>query len=223
MNLALGNLTTLKQHLLPNALTTGAALDPVLAAAQQRLVKDDVVAAIGLGVARSFEKFCGRVFQRRVDLTVTISGDRLSYVLPRYPVESVSLVEFKGNAASPWTELVIADVLPGIDLASGLLQFAALQGNHHSQIRITFTGGYWFEDKEPGEAGYPQAMPDGATALPGDLQLAWLLYCQEVWNKRDKLGLNLNTAPDARVGLERLKLPDGIAEMLRDHRRMQLS
>lgn len=222
MNLVLGNLATLKAHLLPNALTSGAALDPVLARAQQNLVKDEVVASIGLGVAQSFERECGRFFGRAVDVTVEISGDRLSYVLPRYPVEGVSKVEFRGNASSPWRELDLS-VVQAIDATSGLVEFGTITGNHHSRMRLTFTGGYWFEDKEPGEDGYPQTKPEGAALLPPDLQLAWLLYCQEVWNKRDKLGLNLNTAPDARVAIARLQLPDGIVDMIRPHRRMQLS
>lgn len=207
MNLGLGNRTTLRKFILPGG----------LAATSSTLVPDAAIDALGLGVAGLFERFCGRRFGRVVGDTVEFSGDRLTFVLPRYPVEEISLVEFRPRFDEAWTELTGA--VAGASLAAGLIEFDGLQGDRYSEIRVTWTGGYWFDDSEDGSG----ELPAGATALPGDLSLAWLMCCQEWWNKRDKLGLSLGTAPDAQVAIAKLELPAGIRQMLNPHRRMQLS
>jgi hypothetical protein len=207
MNLGLGNRTTLRKFI----------LSPALAATSSTLAPDASIDALGLGVARLFEKFCGRKFGRAAGDTVEFSGDRLSFVLPRYPVEAIASVEFRAGFTAAWSEL--SDVVEGFDPAAGLIQFASLPGNQFSALRVTYTGGYWFDDTEDATG----VKPTGATALPEDLSLAWLMCCQEFWNKKDKLGLSLSSVPDTHVAIARLELPTGIKQMLAGHRRFQLS
>lgn len=209
MNLGLGNRTGLRQVLLPAGLALSAGT----------VAPDSVIDALGLGVARLFERYCNRRFERQVGAQQLVSGDRLNVVLERYPVETVSSIQIRADASAPWESQVVNEFAVGQDLAAGLLEFAAVPGNWMSQIRITYTGGYWFDTTEDGSG----VAPEGAQWLPPDLALAWHLCCQEFWNKRDKLGLSLAGPPDQHVAIARLELPPAIKEMLRTHRRMQLS
>lgn len=214
MNLRLGNLTTLKRHLLAAPLAAGTG--PVAAS---NVIRDDVLTSIGLGVGMQIENFCQRQFFWAVGAVTVFSGDRLTYVLPRYPVIEITAVAVRDSFAESWQTATVSDAIASLDLAAGLIELAALQGDRRSEVQVTYTGGYWFDTTEDGTGEQPQAAPD----LPTDLQLAWLLQCQEVWNKRDKLGINLNSKPDERVAIARLNLTEGVREMLRPHVRMQLS
>ncbi len=214
MNLRLGNLTTLKRHLLAAPLAAGNG--PVAAA---NVIRDDVLASIGLGVGMQIELFCQRQLFWAEDDTVLFSGDRLTFVLPRYPVTTITAVDVRESFTADWQSRTVADAIGSLGQASGLIQMLAAQGWRHSEVRVTYTGGFWFDATEDATGVQPVGAPD----LPGDLQHAWLLQCQEVWNKRDKLGINLNSKPDERVGIARLSLTEGVQEILRPHQRMQLS
>lgn len=215
MNLGLGNLITLKRHLLAAPLAAGTG--PVATAA---IIRDDVLAAIGSGVAAQIEKFCGDRRFGYVSGDITeFSGDRLTYILPRYPVSALTAISTQGTRSDGFTTAVVNDQVADLDLDSGLIQFTTVQGNHWSRVRVTYSGGYWFDTTED-DTG---TNTDSAPAMPADVTLAWLLQCQEVWNKRDKLGINLNAKPDDRVAISKLVLGEGIQELLRPFRRMQLS
>lgn len=214
MNLRLGNLSTLKRHLLAAPLAAGTG--PVAAS---NVIRDDVLTAIGLGVGLQVENFCQRKFVWTEGDTCAFSGDRLTFVLPRYPVAEITAVDVRDSFVEDWQSAVASDVIASVDLAAGLIEMHAAQGDRRSEVRVTFTGGYWFDETEDATGEQPEDAP----ALPMDIQLAWLLQCQEVWNKRDKLGINLNSKPDERVAISRLNLTEGVQEMLRPYRRMQLS
>lgn len=209
MNLGLGNRTTLKKFLLPGG----------LAATSSQLVPDAAVDALGLGVAGWCEQHCGRKFGRVVGDTAQFEGARLTFVLPRYPVEAVTAVEVRSGLGAAWEARPPADVVAGLDETAGLLRFAAPPTADYGVVRVTWTGGYWFDTSEDASG----TLPAGAVALPADLQLAWLLCCQEVWNKKDKLGLSLSAAADVHVGIAKLELPTGIRQMLAPYRRFQLT
>jgi hypothetical protein len=59
--------------------------------------------------------------------------------------------------------------------------------------------------------------------LPDIVKAAWLLQCQEVWNKRDKLGLAMTDEPDKQVSLASLKLIPIVQQMLQPFVRYQLT
>lgn len=188
MNCGLGNLDTLKRHLLPASSMAG----------ERRF--DAVFIDLGQGVADDFENFCNRKFARMVGDQAIFQEDRASFVLPRFPIESISLVEVKLDDTDGW---VTQD--PGwinsTSLMSGVVYLPEPPdaGPYWGDIRFTYTGGYWFEQIEPEDAGYPSAQPAGSFALPKGLKLAWLNHCRQVWNACDKLGTGLIDKPNVQT------------------------
>lgn len=205
MNLGLGTLTDLKRHLLAPALVAQGTYDPP-------------IIAIGQGVAAQFDKFCNRKFARMANDTVVFPADRKHYYLPRYPVESIATIEQKDSQTEGFIALA-ADTIENRDDAAGLIYFGAALGDWWSLIRVTYTGGYWFDDDD----GDPETQPAGSTALPADLKLAWLQQCAQVWSHRDKLGLNISRPPSGDTLIAAAPLTDEVKEILRGYVRYQLT
>ncbi len=176
MNTGLGNLDTLKQHLLSPALRAQTTYDVQLT-------------ALGLGIAASFEKFCNRKFARVVADQFICTADRDHCYVPRYPLEVFTSIEMNADINVGWemqTGLVLTT-----NPVSGLVYWGAGISFAWAQMRVTYTGGYFFETLEPGDPNYPSAVPAGATVLPDDLELAWLLQCKHVWQTIDPRGTKL--------------------------------
>lgn len=211
MNAGLANLDTLKRQLLAEALQSSTQFDTALT-------------NVGLGVAAQLEKFCNRKFARTVADTFTCYADRSLIILPRYPVESVSAIAQKSDEATGFVSLgSVSSIIASIDSDRGILQFGAQLGSYLEQVRITYTGGYFWNILEPTDGGYPTALPAGATALPDDLKLAWLLQSAYAWQVKDKLGADITTtgsaAPNVAGSLAGLDLVPAVKEMLNPHRR----
>jgi hypothetical protein len=78
----------------------------------------------------------------------------------------------------------------------------------------------------PTAAAAAATLPEGATALPDDLKLAWLLQCEHVWKYRDKLGVSV--AQSAKTGAEMaglgaIQLVSEVEATLRKYRRYALT
>jgi hypothetical protein len=213
MDLGLGNLSTLKKFILPGSLATTASA----------IVPDATFSALGLGVSAAIEGMCNRSFSRKVGDVYTTEADRFNVILPRYPIETITAVNIKASDADGYLPQIISNVITRKDLASGSIWFPYMQGIHWGTIQITYTGGYWYETLEPTDAGYPSTQPTGSTALPNDLQMAWLLWASEIWNRRDKLGLGLANTPDQVFQIDKLTMPPALEHMINRYRRMQLS
>lgn len=210
MNAGLSNLATLKAWLLTPALRTGTDYD-------------DEISRIGLGVAAQIEKACNRRFSRAVDYVEIVSADRTHYVTQRYPIETVTTIEVQQVKQDGWA--VLPDLIVNEQLAAGLLYFYGQQGWQRGLIRLTYTGGYWYETVEPTDVGYPTAMPAGATAIDPDLQLAWLMQCEHVWQQHDKLGIAIAEKPEQIYSgaLAKVRLLDDVREKLQPFMRYQMS
>lgn len=202
MNLGLGNLKELKDWLLAEALRTDTAWD-----AQ--------IMAIGRGTAAAFERTCNRQFERQANALVEFSGDRAHFVLPRYPLEDVTKVEFRENSSAAWVDITSA--LLNWSQPSGLIEFEDELGDASSRVRATFTGGYWFDTTEDGSG----SMPGSALLVPPDLKLAWLQQCRATWAKYPKLGTPINTVSQASA-LVTMNFSPEVAETLQFFRRIQL-
>lgn len=210
MNAGLANLATLKAWLLNATMRTGTDYD-------------DDIAAIGLGVAAQLEKHCHRKFARTVGDTYIATGPRGTLVVPRYPLEAVASIETRTNSADAWEEETGA--IQHWNADSGLVTFVgALVHTDLVQVRVTYTGGYFYEQLEPADVGYPTAQPAGSTALDADLLLAWQLQCEHVWAQRDKLGLNIGQQPSENTSgaLAKIQLMEVVKEMLRPFIRYNL-
>lgn len=208
MNAGFSNLTALKAQLLA----------PTLRA---RTDWDAQILALGLGVAAMVNGHCNRQFAREVGGFYTTSGGRMSVVLPRYPVETVTAIETRETAADDWVDEL--DALATTDTESGVVTFDAVLGAG-GQIRITYTGGFFWETKEPTDAGYPTATPSGATLIPADVVAAWHLQVEALWRARDKVGNQIAKEPaEGATGLTSADLSPAVRQMLAAHVRYALT
>lgn len=208
MNLGLGNLITLKQQLLAEALRAGTKYDAPLQ-------------LIGSGVAAQFEKYCNRKFFRVEDATFTCSADRDHVYLDRYPLESVSLTQLKSSETTGWETQT--NFIETINVENGHVFWGYQPAPHYAQLRFTFTGGFWFDTTEENN----DTLPSGATLLPDDLRLAWILQCRIIWQAIDKIGKDIiaTGAVNQNVTgtLASLALNDQVKEILNGYRRFQLT
>ena len=139
---------------------------------------DAFIAALGLGVAAMFDSFCGRKFQRLENAVDQCSADRSFFVARWYPIESIASVEVRRDFA---TGFVAETGQPyNINEQTGMIYFGAILGLLSDTVRITYTGGYWWDTEET----TPATMPEGATALPEDLRAAWVMQCRWFWERR---------------------------------------
>jgi hypothetical protein len=208
MDLGLGNLIELKRQLLAPAL-------------QGQTAYDLLIQAIGGGVAKRFEKQANRKFARVVNEVCSFPADRDHFYLPRYPLESVSLIERRDTIQSGWVTLDSSTIIQTND--AGLIAFGGTLGVWWSTLRVTYTGGYWYDTSEA-ENG---SLPGGATKLPDDLKLAWYLQCRAVWQSLDKLGTQIaqtgagpGTVTNTLAGLE--LIPE-VAGVLKSYFRYQMT
>ncbi|MEN6533036.1 MAG: hypothetical protein ABFD89_05195 [Bryobacteraceae bacterium] len=210
MNCGLSNLDRLKAHLLPAGTMAG----------ERKF--DEVIKDLGLGVAEDMENYCNRKFVRAVGDTAIFQADRNSFVLPRYPVEEVTLVELDARDGNGFVAQS-ADFVQSVSLPSGVVYLSGNPdaGKFWAQVRFTYTGGYWFEQLEPEDAGYPTAQPAGAVALPNGLRLAWLNHCRAMWNAWDKLGVGLVDAPNAQTTIGEMEFSPAVKRALANYQMMQ--
>jgi hypothetical protein len=203
MDLGLGNLITLKRHLLSPAMQLQSDFDVV-------------IADLGKGLAGQFEKFCNRSFARVASGTAEFSGDRDSVYLPRYPIESITKVETKASELTGWLE-VTTQAVQQIKETSGWLYFGGMLGDWTTRVRVTYTGGYWYDTSE----AETTVIPVGATALPHDLKMAWALQARITWAGVDKLGNSIARGAQKMPELAPLDLV--VERLLGPHRRYVLN
>jgi hypothetical protein len=195
MNAGFSNLSTLKGYILAAALRGATDYDAALT-------------SIGQGVAKQFEKYCNRKFARSVGDTVIFSADRCEFILPRVPLEALTLTELKTNETDGFVAQD-STFIRAIDLANGIINTGPGDaGPFYGQVRFTYTGGFFWEQLEPADGGYPTSQPGGSTALPADLLLAWQMQCAELWKKKDKLGEGITTDSEGVVRINPANLLD---------------
>lgn len=182
-DLGLGNLISLKRHLLPATLQAGTTYDTV-------------ITDLGRAVAGMLETYCNRIFARLAAATHTCPAELKRVILPRYPIESITAVAMRGSGATTFSDVGTATI-SNYDPTSGLLYIDSPAGSEGDILRVTYTGGYWYDTAETEDT----AQPSGSTALPGDLKGAWLLQSRQVWKTIDKLGTGLVSAQSASATL----------------------
>jgi len=209
MNLGLGNLDDLKQFILPEATRS----------------QDDhnvVLQRIGKGVATQMERHCNRWFVRTVGAQDTFSADRSTWTLSRFPAESITSIEMKSTDSEGWIAQTDAVELSQLD--RGLLDFGTELGDFRTRVRVTYTGGFWFETLEPAGEGYPTTQPSGSTAVPDDLKLAWLEQCQFIFEGKDHmLPKYLSGEASVPLNLKDIALTPHVIELLRGFVRYQMT
>jgi len=211
MNLGLGNLITLKRFLLATDLVA-------------RTTWDEKITALGQGVARLFERHCNRRFERTADAIDIFTADRRSWTLQRFPVESIATIEQRDTVSGGWVSLGAVDsILIGWDAGSGVVQFGTVLGPYTSNLRITYTGGLWFDTTEDATG----VMPADATLLIEDIKLAWLLQCQKAWQVMDPLGTGMTKGGGdvqlVGLSLAGLEVIPQVKQLLAPHVRYQIT
>jgi hypothetical protein len=148
MDLGLGNLDTVKRFVLPPlTLETGDTQ------------YDAVLATLALGIAKRFETYCDRKFGRMANAVATFNANRSMYILPRYPLETVTSLTLRATAQDDWTD--VTNLIVQQNEETGMLYFGTFIAESIVLMQCTFTGGYWYETKEPTDVGYPTAQPGG--------------------------------------------------------------
>jgi hypothetical protein len=138
-------------------------------------------------------------------------------IVPRYPIESVATVELRSLESESW--VAQSDVIATINKAAGIVHFASPLGIYPARLRLTYTGGYWYDTNEA-ETG---TLPTGATQVPAELKFAWLLQCARIWGSIDALGAGLQGTEASQQIQTRLAAIDWVpqvAAVLRAYRRM---
>jgi hypothetical protein len=210
MNLGLGNLDDLKQFILAESL-------------RDQTDKDAVLQVIGKGVAAAFHRRCNRDFDRVVGAVDNFTADRSDWTLRRYPVEAITSVEIKSSDSEGY--VAQTDAIQNSHLEAGLIDFGGFLGDHRTRVRVVYTGGFWFETKEPTDDDYPTAQPEGTTAVPDDLKQAWLLQCQHVFESKDHLlpkGIAADGSP-LPLNLKDAGIVPAVEELLRGFIRYQIT
>lgn len=203
-DLSLGNLTDIKTRVLAASLVSGSDYDTVLS-------------QIGTAAAAAMERLCNRKFSRTVGDTCTFSADRDHYWLPRTPVEAITQVELKTTDTEGWQ--VQTDIIQLSELTKGLIHMGGPTWAWPAQIRVTYTGGYWYDTTE----NYAGSLPSGATAIPADLKEAWLLLAQHIWDSTPKLGTNIIERPGQQSALPTFDVPPYVRTLLAGYRRYQIT
>jgi len=202
MNAGLGSLTLLKSRLLP-------------AQAVAQTDQDTAITAIGLGVAAWFEQLCDRRFERTVGDIYLTRADRTYVVVPRYPLETVSALDWLLIDSDAWQPSGLPYFLFP---ESGLIDFAEAIGTRDMQLRVTYTGGYWWDETEDASGTFPT----GAYPLPPDLQYAWLDQSAFLFERRNKLGLEKITH-DGSFSISPADLLPHVRAILAPYRRNSLT
>jgi hypothetical protein len=195
MNAGFSNLAFLKKQLLAKSASSDTRFD-------------DLIAAIGLGVAGQFENSCNRKFNRQANCVECFPADHAEFIPERLPLESVSLVELKVRESDGWVTQTDPNFIRALNLENGIIDCGPGDaGPYYAQLRFTYTGGYFWEQLEPDDAAFPSPLPAGAAPLPAALSNAWLLQCRHIWGNLDKLGLDLLKSADVKS----LRFPEDFA------------
>jgi hypothetical protein len=200
-DLGLGILQTLKQFVLAEGTVAETTYDSALE-------------WIGKGVAAAIDRYCNRTFKRATGAADVFGADRDHAILRRYPIEQVTAVALKSNETDGFVALSGQPIL--LDSDAGIVRFGSVQGSNEDLLRVTYDGGYWYDTTSDGSG----TLPTGATQLPDDIKLAWLLQCQHIWAKRDNLGIQHGQAPDTRTTFTNLEFIPQVKELLNPYRRL---
>jgi hypothetical protein len=169
VNAGLSSLTKLKAAILPDSMRANA-------------MWDDTLIALGLGVADAIESYLDRKLGWMVDDVTEYDAERVVVGVPRYPVLAFTAVELQSTPGATW-ESIGGSVMRFMPKA-GLISFQHSPANEFGTIRVTSTGGFWWDESEEADG----TMPEGATPLPGALFTAWAMQVQAHCNALDLFG-----------------------------------
>ena len=161
MNAGFGSIALLKSLVLPVTL-------------RAETTWDEALARLGRGVVAQFEAHCSRTFQRAASTTMFCDAARRVISVPRLPLESVSEIALRLALESSYTAQ--ADLIASTDLKAGIITLSQIPGTTQDHLRITYTGGWWWDTTEDSTG----TLPTGAATVPDDMNMAWMLQVQHL-------------------------------------------
>ena len=142
---------------------------------------DERLRGIAEGVAAMFDCYTGRKLVREVGRIEDHPGGVGVIFLQAPPVEVLTTLTISYEEGDAFEAL-------GYDRLSkkaGIIRFdEASPGDDGSTIRATYTGGYWVDTSED----LSGTLPNGATAIPGDLLDAWVMQVDHECRLRKVFG-----------------------------------
>lgn len=204
MNAGFSNLTFLKKRLLLASDAAGTA-------------HDDAVAALGLSVAGYFEAECDRKFARVAGDTYECDAAKRFAVVPRYPLEAVTKIELRKTLTEGYVEQTVVPVNFSKD--AGVVTFSLLPAVMGDTVRITYTGGFWWDTTED----LTGTKPSGAEGLPQALLLAWVQACKYLWDRgsiEDRAKAGFGDTEIERFVTGESKWPEFVGRTLSQYRRV---
>lgn len=185
---------------------------------------NEAMIAIGRGTAKAFDVAVGRKLKRETGAVEQFVASRKNMVLAHTPVESVTKLELKYDETEGWVDMTSGIASCLLNNLDGILtvpsDFWPLSAQFRHDVpglwRVTLTGGYWYDPTDDGSG----TKPTGATELPNDLKLAWLLQCQHLWVNRDNLGITWSPtgeSRDTRKSLANVKFIPLVTQTLNDY------
>jgi hypothetical protein len=175
INAGLGSLSELKAFILASSMSASTDVE-----------FDAPLTALGLGVAGMFASRCNRDWAYGAANREDWTANRSFMAARHFPLNMevpvvVERCDSLVGGVQNW--VVVPEAAYNIAAAAGLVYLAGYQGNYLSRIRLTSAGGYWWLGLDA-----EIIIPVGASPVPPDLKLAWLLQCQALWLVRDNLG-----------------------------------
>jgi hypothetical protein len=122
---------------------------------------DTDLAQIGIAVAEAFNRYCNRVFQRGVSVAYDDEGGVRSFVLDRYPVESITALQLTTGGGTTDEMESIYLVKPD----SGIVELQSFLGTYRDRITCTYSGGYWLGATASVARNVVEAIPAGETQV----------------------------------------------------------
>lgn len=202
MNSGFGSTHYLKSLILPPQL-------------RERTEWDDALAALGRGVVAQFQNVCNRTFARMASAIYIRDAACLTVSLSRYPLESVTSISLRLATESLFT-LQDSSVIANTDLDAGLIHLAQPLGGTRDQIKIIYTGGYWWNVSEDES----DTQPDNSNTVPDDLISAWSQQVQHLVEVTQLLKAQSAQSGKDAPKTEGLKLLPGVTDILQRHIRM---
>lgn len=161
-------------------------------------------------VSEAFDGYCDRKFTRSESASMFWDADAREIPLDRYPVESVTGIDLRLHARSPWVRQTV-----DYEIRNGcVLALASELGDPGQIVRVRWIGGYVLPGTTPGY---------GETALPADIEQAALDQSASWWENRHTLR-TATVDPGARVSRQTVHaaLLSHVAITLDRHKRMAL-
>lgn len=198
LNAGFSTLDYLKSRILPEA-------------AWEETTYDAALSRLGLAVAKRFNNYCNRFFEREEIARDRFGAACLSVVLTHYPVEVINgmfLVTAGGSGQAVEPDAYV------LDATSGVIEFLSVPGTQYETLDIEYTGGFWLpvaSDEDISGQTFP---------LPDDILEAWISEIQLQAEARSIFeAVGLRAAKDADKARKNSGLTEDTIQTLNPYRR----